>query len=500
MKRFLLILLALVLFAGCLAACKGKTPGGTQTTEPAGNDDVPLPVADYNGKTYSVLSRDSESYKQGWIPNETETGNAIDKAVYKRNKTVEERYNIDFDFETGLTTVDDTLASAFLDRINNMIMGGENTFQLAAGYSYVLSVKSTEGNFLNWYTVPTVKDDLDKEWWDGDFLLYASYRGCSYIASGPLSLSAMRASACLFFDEDALNRYKPDSGTEGLFDLVRNGEWTIDRLMDYAGDCTPGNEGDPNARTYGFASNRNENIDAFVYAFNMGFTGYNEDGDPFILSVGSGNPINLAYGKIKTFIDSGTYWYVDKDDPDYGDGHVDWLLNRRTVFTAGLLENAEKLRKDPAEINYGILPYPKWNEEQEEYLTYKTHSHTDFAIPRTVKEVGGDSEFEFVGTITDALAYYSNLYVKDALYNVVLKYHDARDENSSYCVDLILKGGRYDFCNIYAYKWGDQQGPAHAFRQSLKAQRAELSTIFGASKSRYDEILKELLGTFYTEE
>ena len=497
MKRFLLILLALVLFAGCLAACKGKTPGGTQTTAPIDNT-VPLPVANYNGKTYAVLSRDSEGYKQGWIADENDTGNTIGKAVYMRNSAVEERYNVDFDFETGLTTVNDTLASAFMDRINQMVMAGENTFQLAAGYSYVLAAKSTEGNFLNWYTVPTVRNDLDKEWWDEEFLLYATYRGCSYIASGSLSLSAMKGSACLFFDEDALDRYKPDSKTEGLFDLVRDGKWTIDQMMEYAADCTPGTEGDPNAKTYGFASNRNENIDAFVYAFNMGFTGYNENNDPYILSIRSGNLIESAYDKIKKFIDSGNYWYVDKDDPDYGDGHVSWLLNRRTVFAAGLLENAEKLRMDPAAINYGILPYPKWNEEQEEYLTYKTHSHTDFAIPKTVKEVGGDAEFEFVGTITDALAYYSNLYVKDALYNVVLKYHDARDENSSYSVDLILKGGRYDFANIYAFVWGDQQGPAHAFRQNLKAGKDALSTTFSAEKQRYDDALKDFLEKFHT--
>lgn len=504
MKRFWIFLVALTLLAGCLSACaeNNKPDQGSATqaaTQPQTTaqeaETVPLPEADYIGKTFTLLHRDDETYKEGWIADEEAQGSRIGKAVFTRNATVEERYGVYLDFESGLTEVNDTLASKFMDKLNKMIMLGENTYQLAAGYSYVLSVMSTRGGFLNWYTVPNV--DLEREWWDGEFLLYSSYRGSSYIASGPLSLTSMKASACLFFDVDALSRYIP-GGTEKLFGEVRNGEWTIDRLMEYAKDCTPSIEGDDlSARTYGFASNRNENIDAFVYAFNMGFTAYDTDGKPVIRNINSGNPIVDAYEKIRSFIGTDFYWYVDTDDPEYGDGHVDWLLNRKTVFTAGLLQNAAKLRMDVAEINYGILPYPKWNAEQEKYLTYKTHSHTDFAIPRTVKDAG---EAEFVGTITEALAYYSNLLVKDALYNVVLKYRDARDEDSSHCVDLILAGGRYDFANIYAYAWGDQQSPAHLFRQCLKRGTSSIVSAFAAEKSRYNSVLEDFLKEFQTEE
>ena len=495
MKRFIILFLALILLVGCFSACgnSNKNQSGEKTATNAKDDDVPLPVADYTGKTFTVLSRDDETYKEEWIVDEVAQSQPIGIAVFTRNSAVEERYGCYLDFESGLTEVNDTLASKFMDKLDKMFLAGENTYQLAAGYSYILSVKSTSGNFLNWYTMPNI--NLDQSWWDGEFLEYASYKGCSYIASGPLSLTAMKASACIFFDIDEVDAMMPD-GTEELFREVRDGEWTIDRLMTYAKNCSTSIEGDASSRVYGFASNRNENIDAFVYAFDMGFTVYDND-TPVIRPINASNPIVEAYEKIKNFIATDSYWYVDKDDPEYGDGHVDWLLDHKTVFTAGLLQNAEKLRKATADINYGILPYPKWNDEQTEYLTYKTHSHTDFAIPRTVRDAGED---EFVGTIIEALAYYSNLYVKDALYNVVLKYRDARDEDSSYCVGLILNGGRYDFANVYAFAWGDQQGPAHLFRQSLKHDTSSIASAYKAEKTRYDTVLTDFLKDFYTEE
>ena len=494
MKKFFIFLLTLIMVAGCFSACSNekKSGGNANTGTGTKNDDtVPLPVADYSGKTFTVLSRDDESYREEWIADGSTT-DTIGRAVFARNSAVEDRYNVYLDFESGLVELGDVNAANFISRLDKMFLSGENTYQLAAGYSYVLAVESTRGNYLNWYTMPNI--DLSQEWWDGEFLDYASYKGCSYIASGPLSLTAMKGSACIFFDLDAVDAKLP-GGSAQIFEDIRDGKWTIDKLMTYAELCASNVEGDESARVYGFASNRNTSIDAFVYAFDMGFTAYDSEGTPKIRPINASNPIVSAYDKMKTYTAADYYWYVDTDDAEFGDGNVDWLLRHKTVFTAATLQYAAKLRKS-ADLNYGILPYPKWNEDQNQYLTFKAHSHTDFAIPRTVRDAGED---QFVGTIIEALAYYSNLYVKDALYNVVLKYRDARDADSSYCVTLVLNGGRYDFANIYAFEWGDQQSPAHLFRQSLKHNTASIANAYKAEKERYETVLTNFLRNFHTE-
>ena len=497
MKKFLVLFLVAVMLVGCFAGCNGAKGNDTQTTKKANDDgNVPLPVADYSDRTYTVLYRDLPDYRAEWVAEGEETGQVIGAAVYSRNAAVEERYGVYLDFETGRApaqAVAGDFENNFQAKIDKTVAAGDDVYQLAAGYTYRLATISTQGNFLNWYSMPNI--NLDEDWWSTDFFTYATYKGCCYIGAGPLSLTHMKASACIFFNINQLDEYVQD-GTATVFQQVRDGTWTIDKLMTYAKDCTPEIVGSDEQK-YGFSCDQNQCTDAFIYAFDLKITTYDSEGTPKIKSINASNPLVDVYDKLKTFIGSESYYSVKVgEDPDtYLDGMVGMFKLGRTVFAAGILDRASGIRTDYPEIEYGILPYPKWNEDQSKYYTYKTDSHTSFAIPKSVRDK------EFVGTITEAMAYYSNKYVKDALYNVVLKYRDATDAESSHCVDLILDGGRFDFANIYAGAWGDQQGPAHLFRQCLKDEnKPSIVKAFSAEKSRYDASLTDLLNNFKIEE
>lgn len=499
MKRILLLFLASVMLVGCLAACGTAKGNETQTTRKANNDEnVPLPVADYSGRTYTVLYRDIPEYRAEWVAEGEETGQVIGSAVYSRNAAVEDRYGVYLDFETGRApaqAVAGDFENNFQAKIDKTVAVGDDVYQLAAGYTYRLATVSTQGNFLNWYAMPNM--DLNADWWSTDFFTYATYKGCCYIGAGPLSLTHMKASACIYFNVSQLDEYIPD-GTAKVFQQVRDGTWTIDRLMEYAKECTPEVVGSEEQK-YGFSCDQNQCTDAFIYAFDMKITSYDAEGTPKLKAINQSNPLVDVYDKLKAFIESDSYYSVKTDlkntDPDlYSDGMVGLFKAGRTVFAAGILDRASGIRTGYPDIEYGILPYPKWNEDQDRYYTYKTDSHTSFAIPKSVKDK------EFVGTITEAMAYYSNKYVKDALYNVVLKYRDATDAESSHCVDLILDGGRYDFSNIYAGAWGDQQSPAHLLRQCLKNEhKPSIVSAYKAEKSRYEAVLTDLLAHFVTE-
>ena len=506
MKKLLLLFLAVLMLAGCLSAC-GKKDGGTSdrnttlngNTGAVGDDKLyKLHEDDYSGQTYTILYRNTPDYRAEWVVEDEDQGSTIGSAVFARNSAVEERYKITLDLETGATTADANTPGDFENnfqaKIDRSVLAGDDIYQLAAGYTYRLATISTQGNFLNWYSMPYM--NLDEDWWSTDFFTYASYKGCCYIGAGPLSLTHMKASACIYFNINQLNESVPN-GTEQVFQEVRDGTWTIDRLMEYAKECTPESAGSEEQR-YGFSSDQNQCIDAFIYAFDLKITTYDAEGTPRVKNMNASNPIVEAYEKLKTFLESGTYYsnvYDRNNLEEYGDGMVVMLKRGRSVFAAGILDRAAGIRSEAPDIDYGILPYPKWNEDQENYCTYKTDSHTSFAIPKAVRDTG------FVGAVTDALAYYSNLYVKDALYNVVLKYRDATDEESSRCVDIILSSGRYDFSNIYAGAWGDQQSPAHLLRQCLKnEQKPSIVRAFEANKSYYNEKLENFLEYFKTED
>ena len=105
-------------------------------------------------------------------------------------------------------------------------------------------------------------------------------------------------------------------------------------------------------------------------------------------------------------------------------------------------------------------------------------------------------DIEFVGAITEALAYYSHQYVRDALYNTVLKYRDAKDAESSKCIDIILANPKYDFVYIYAGAWGDMQGPASILRNCIGAGSDSVASYFDQFKSKYTTKLADFLENF----
>lgn len=102
MKRSISMMLCLSLIAVSAVSCAGgsdQTPIETQqtTTEPVVTEEViPLPEADFGAADFKILTA-AEQWQDFYIADET--GDAINDAVFKRNRSVEERYNVTFDYQ-----------------------------------------------------------------------------------------------------------------------------------------------------------------------------------------------------------------------------------------------------------------------------------------------------------------------------------------------------------------------------------------------------------------
>ncbi len=495
MKRVLILFLALVMLLGCLAACKRNTNNTGGDDEEEEEEFVPLPEADYTGKEYTILYRSGSEYVEEWI-GDLSSADVISANIALRNQRVEKRYNVTLNLESGRSGDD---WAGFWKKVQTNLE--DENYQLVAGKTYEMAGSSVQGYCLNWLNkeqVPVVSLSADpkevSECWDAAFTRAASYKGCSYIATGPLSLTDMYSSACIFFNKKLLNSAlgnKSDDPTADLFQLVKDGKWTLDKLMEYADNCTAGVEGGSagtSSKTYGLSSNDATLIDAYIYASNITMTQRkNVNGEETIVltTVGNNNPINTLANKLKDLY-SESRGSVKKE----GNDMVATFVSGGSVFTTGVLSSAKRIQSD-SEIQYGIIPYPKYTESQKEYHTYKVDSKTGFCIPRAVKE----ENREFVGTITEALAYYSNKYVKPALYEKVLKHQNVQDKDSSECVTIILNGGLYEFANIYAYAWGDLNSPAHLLRKVVQ-NNTNYVTQYNAKKDNFQFYLDALLDSF----
>ncbi|MPN02893.1 hypothetical protein SDC9_150114 [bioreactor metagenome] len=90
------------------------------------------------------------------------------------------------------------------------------------------------------------------------------------------------------------------------------------------------------------------------------------------------------------------------------------------------------------EEEFGILPYPKYDSEQENYAHGFSYSTPVIAIPRYSEDA------EAAGAVIEALSYYGRTLVRPEYYNRVLKGVVARDEESQFCLDIIFDTAFYD--------------------------------------------------------
>ena len=89
-------------------------------------------------------------------------------------------------------------------------------------------------------------------------------------------------------------------------------------------------------------------------------------------------------------------------------------------------------------VDFGILPYPKLDENQSEYSTHIGNSSPILTLPIT------NNDFERTSLILEAMAITSYNIVRPAYYDVALKVKMSRDEDSADMLDIILDSSTYD--------------------------------------------------------
>jgi predicted heme/steroid binding protein len=127
-------------------------------------------------------------------------------------------------------------------------------------------------------------------------------------------------------------------------------------------------------------------------------------------------------------------------------------LNRVTLFRS-------------METDFGILPVPKYDKEQEKYYNVVSQwCSNSIAIPITVTDI------ERTGIIIEALSAESMYTLTPAYYDIALTTKSARDEESVAMLDLIFNNRVYDLANTY--DWGGALSLITSMTDSAKTDLA----------------------------
>lgn len=481
MSQLTALLLASLILASCSSTNTETPVNDAQTdavtaaeTEPPDmlearkqiSDD--LPEKDYGGADFPIVTYD---YSSSDYIAEQETGALINDAVFRRNSRVSERFNVNLILENGGNESEVTTT------IRNAVRAGDDTYQLVSQHMINSAKLAMQNYFLDWYAVDHV--NLEKPWWNQLCSETLSIDNKIFTMAGSISPSFMTHTYCVYMNK----RLGSDIDlTATIYDTVLDGKWTIDYYSSLVKDSwvdLNGNSTQDDQDQYGLAAQVTSYATPFIYSFGETTVSRDADGMP-VLSINEEKAADMVNKVYSLFYESNGTITTD------GWGlHSDVFTKGRALFMNGVFKQAiESLNN--MEDDYAILPYPKWDEEQTDYLTMSDGASPLVSIPTTCADI------ERAGIVIEALAAESYKSVIPAIYDTALKVRGVRDETSMQIIDIIERGNVIDF----GYVFGDYNKMGFYMSVLMGTKKNNFASYYEKQKKSWEKHLTNTIDSY----
>ena len=302
--------------------------------------------------------------------------------------------------------------------------------------------------------------------------------------------------AVLFNKDMALNENvaQKQFNTNTLYQAVDQGKWTLQNFYEIVKDFYKDNETTgkigsvDEADTFGLAGGGWTDSDA--WAFSLGFQYIKNDGinQPELWTVTT--KTNTAINTLRDMLSSkGAYGGVWQDDYDK---RTQFFVDGHALFNLSTLEQLKRTTFHEMESDYGVLPYPKYDEYQESYQTGTLDHYTMLSIPLY------NMQLEMTDVLVEALSAESTNSVRDEYYESIMKHNSTRDEDSARMIETIMAGRRYDLTTYHYAEIKSSDGAlGQFFRRLLTSNKTiDAATHYDGSKVAYDTAIASLIKSY----
>ena len=461
MKKISMILLG-VLISAIFLSCSDSNSGAVETTavntnvnEEAVTEETTEARIDpglpddkyYDGYEFTVLTKGTTSthwYSRDIAATEV-TGEPINDAVYNRNLVISEKYGVTIVDIPGSTNDPAPLEST----ARKAIAAGDDVYDMLCFRTPSLIA---DGYLYNIYDIPYI--NLDQPYYDQNIIEAHTIQNRLYCLAGDMVIMDNDAIINVQFNKKIAEDYGfAEQYGKNLYGMVNDGEWTLSVFYETAKMVTEDLNGDGQMTEltdrWGYQTEAHNG-----YAF---FAGGGEkiaqvENDYPVIKLESERAVSVLEKVVEIQMDR-----VHGLHSDVPKGYADvWTECMDKNFEGGLaLYNIAGLNRvtlfRAMEIDFGLLPMPKYDENQERYYNpVNTWCGNFICIPMTVSDV------ERTGIIIEALSCESRYTLLPAYYDITLKTKLSRDEESSAMVDLLLETTMYDIGMFY--NWGGAEG------------------------------------------
>jgi len=453
LKKSIVLFLILSLLVLCVFSCAPKTNDIPVNNEnPANNGaandgSIPeetkppheMPEKDYGGYTYRFLVKEFNSGHY-WgavdIFAEEENGDPINDMVYKRNRIVEDRYNI----EISEKRVGDVCGTA-----KKSIMANSHDYDIIMPDLNGAAPLATQGFFLDVRSeLPYLK--LDGVWWDQRANEMLSLGNRQQFLIGDMTLMANDATWVVMFNKKVVEEY----GLGNLYSLVKDDDWNYDSFFGLVKKVSKDLNGDGKFDENDQLGLLTDNGAKTILIYNTGEMAVRKDeNDLPYLALNTERTIAAAQKVFDILRDRtisiNAHTDIKISDP-WTDGVNKMFQENRGLFYMISLTVMHRMRG--MDSDFGVLPSPKFDKNQTEYYhTVQPSTTNSILFPKTTPDP------DLASIIIEDMCYESRGTVRHAYFDITITNKTIRDEESAEMLDLIFSTRIYDLGFIF--NWGN---------------------------------------------
>ena len=496
-KRMLSCLLAALMLlplAGCGDTGSAETAADTTAdvpetmpaeTEPALKSGIPEGTT-FGGETVSIwYTTKSISVAETYLDLAGEnSGETLDDAIYYRNIEVEDLLDVKLNYFDSQVTTD--LTGSTLEKL---VMAGDTTYDMYSLIQWNAAKYAYQNMYYNMKEAPYISFDMP--WWNYDYMKEMTIgEDKVYCMVGDVHVDSTRCMNCVYYNKNLYGDYYDDG--DAMYDVVLEGKWTFDLLQQYAGEVWMDLDGDNVASIddqLGYSINDYNNLDGIMYACGVRATGRDENDVPVLtlMTERAVDALQKTYDIFFSTVGGKGMGLLEYATSEYDEDVMfrDKFSEGTTMFYFGFFYSAESLRDmDDA---YGIIPYPKLDEEQESYYSIAHDIISVMCLPVNCAKV------EVSAAVLEALAYIGYEDVLPAYYESLLKAKYARDAKSAQMIEMI----RENFITDIAYVYSDAfNALGYACRNMVASKTSNLQSWYASRETAALTAMEKLIEQF----
>ena len=427
-KRISLILLFSILASVLLTACANKPEGSKGDTGDRNPMFDSLPYHDFHGESVDFLANVSlySNARNCFEDEELATG-SIEKAVFERNSRVSEAFNVKFteSYETDVTSV--------TNLVDNLVASNDDSYDIICiPARHMLDLAAS--NYLYTYDeLYNLNYRAGDEWihWVNEVI---QINDVNFFGFSDAMLSLYDFTHMMLFNVKVLDDFRLTSP----YVHVDNGTWTYDTMyvmMRNVSVDLNDNGVYEDSDMYGYTCSAysvlpNFWISAGATSVKKIPKGY------FLFDLQKDTHFDTVYREIFRMFSGTGIWNPNSPPKDnrYYDTDLTFQTNH-ALFADHTFYSISQLRD--MDSDFGIVPYPKWNEDQDQYYSRVEAGTKTWGVLYMQDPL-------LTGTVIEALSLDAHENLLHTYYDVTLQLKLTRDDKSIEMLDLIRDTMTYD--------------------------------------------------------